>query len=129
MTEAFGMVEKALKEIIEREYDPAQGKVGGDLSYERGDGLYVYIDLVSGQTDRIFGEWAVDIDVFGDNYAIAMQNALELEAILLEPMLLRATGMSLDFSTQNESPTERPWEDESVYRIGSTYSFTARRSG
>lgn len=131
MTNPFPMVERAVKELIEAKYEPALGKVGGDLSYEAGDGLYVWISLIpGGSSDQVYGEWVLDIDTFGDSYGDAMTAALALEAALVGPRHVTSV-MRLDNCYQNpgSGPAERPWDDESVFRIGATYVFTARRSG
>ena len=126
----FPMIEIALKELIVERFPEADGKLGGDLSYERGDGLYVWYGLVpGGASTATDGEWIVDIDVFADSYAAAMQAALELEAGLLGKTYGRTSEMRIDSITQNESPAERPWDDDAVFRIGATYVFTARRPG
>jgi hypothetical protein len=124
----FPLVEMAVKEVIETGYEPAEGKVGGDLSYATGQDLYVWLALVpGGSTDELEGEWNLDIDVFADTYAGAMGHALALEAVLLKRR--HATSvMRLDRTYQNEAPVERPWDDDSVYRVGATYTFTARRT-
>jgi hypothetical protein len=122
------MVEKALKELIEAKYEPAASNVGGDLSYDGSSDLYVWLGLVTGQATEIEGEWVVDIDCFGTTYGAAMTHALALEAILLGRRHVTSI-MRLDASSQNESPTERPWEDDSTFRVGATYVFTARRPG
>lgn len=125
----FGMIELAVKELIETKYEPAQGKVGGDLAYEAGQDLYVWIGLVpGGSTTQIDGQWTVDIDCFGPDYASAMRAALDLEAVLVGPRHVTSV-MRLDNCYQNMGPSERPWDDESVFRIGATYVFTARRTG
>lgn len=125
----FPLVESAVKELIETKYPDAEGKVGGDLSYTLGDGLWVYIGLIpGGGSDEIYGEWNLDIDVFGDDYVGTMQRALALEAVLLARRHVTSV-MRIDSVTQNEAPSERPWDDDGVYRIGAAYTFTARRSG
>lgn len=122
------MVERAVKELIETGYEPAAGKVGGDLSYT-GSGLYVWIGLVpGGSTDEIEGEWILDVDCFGQTYAQAMDAALDLEPVLIGRRKVTSV-LRLDSVTQNEGPSERPWDDETSYRVGATYVFTARRSG
>lgn len=126
----FPMVEKAVKELIETAYPAAAGKVGGDLAYEAGDDLYVYIGLVPGGTsDEIEGLWILDVDVFAASYAVAMTHALALEPLLLARGGHVTSVMRLDSVSQNGSPAERPWDDDTVFRIGATYVFTARRSG
>lgn len=124
----FPMIELAIKELIEAKYPAAEGKVGGDLSYKRGDGLYVHVALVGGAGDDRFGTWVVDIDTFAATYSAAMGASLDLEAILLVRRHVTSI-MRLDNTTQNEVPTERPWEDDSAFRVGATYVFTARRPG
>ncbi len=130
MTSPFALVEIALKDLIEDIYAPASGRVGGDLSYDGEAELYVFIGLVpgGGRTNQIEGEWAVDIDCFSPTYGQAMEHALALEALLLRGRFPGA-DMIIDSVFQNESPSERPWEDENVARVGATYVFSARRSG
>lgn len=124
----FGMVEKAVREIIER-YEPAQGNVGGDLSYS-GKPLYVWLGMVpgGGRTDELEGEWTIDIDCFAPTYGAAMKAALDLEAVLLARRHVTSV-MRIDRTYQNSAPAQRPWDDEATFRIGATYTFTARRTG
>lgn len=127
----FGLIEMAVKQLIEAIYPAAEDKVGGDLSYTAGQELYVWIGLIpgGGSTDEIEGTWAVDIDVFGDSYGTAMTHALALEALLLRPGGHRTATMRVDTVSQNSSPAEGPWDDDGTYRISATYVFTARRTG
>lgn len=125
----FPMIEKALKSLIETKYAEADGKVIGDLSYVPGGGFRVWIGLVpGGGSDQTEGEWIVDIDVFADTYTEAMGRALVLETHLIGARHVTEV-MRIDNVYQNETPTERPWDDEQSYRVGSTYTVTARRSG
>lgn len=105
-------------------------KVGGDLSYDSSQDFYIWLDLLpgGGSTNVLEGSWAVDVDVFGTDYADTMQRALDLEAALVTPKMgSLATIMRVDNVYQNQAPSERPWDDDGVYRIGATYVFTARR--
>jgi hypothetical protein len=123
----FALVEVAIKELIESKYEPAAGKVGGDPGFEPSTvDLFVEISLVFGATDPTTGEWTVDIDCYGRDYAATMQHALNLEAVLIGPRHVTET-MRIDNVYQNEAPAERPWDDDGVFRIGATYVFTARR--
>lgn len=124
----FAPIEVAAKEMVEARYPAAAGKVGGDLSYS-GTGLYVWIGLIpgAGQADQKFGQWALDIDVFGTDYMETMQQALDIEAALL-PGRFTGSAMVVDLVTGG-GPSEVPWDDETVYRISGLYTFTARRSG
>lgn len=130
MTTAFPMIEKAVKALIETLMPDAEGKVGGDLSYTSAQDFYIWIGLVpgGGNTDRIEGTWALDIDVFGTSYTATMQRALDLEALLVGPRHVTET-LRIDNVYQNSSPFEGPWDDDTVYRISATYVFTARRAG
>lgn len=125
----FPMIEIAVRKLIEAKMPEAVGKVGGDLSYDGVADFYVWIGLVPGggatETD---GEWIVDIDVFATDYSDAMDRALALEALLIGSRHVTST-MRIDNCYQNQAPAERFWEDESIFRIGATYVFTARRSG
>lgn len=127
----FGMVERAVKQVIAEKMPDTVGKIGGDLSFDAAiDDFYVFIALVpGGGNGTVFGDWAVDVEVFDQNYTQAMRRALQLEAILISPGGHRTAEMRLDFGSQNEYPAERPWDDESSARIGATYVFTARRPG
>lgn len=133
----FVPVDLALKEVIEAIYAPASGKTGGDLAYVPGEEIYVLVAVVpgSGTTDETSGEWAVDIEVFGNRYTTqdkkgAMDHALALEALLL-PGRHRApvAGLRIDNVYQNSAPGDLPWDDESTFHVGATYVVTARRSG
>ena len=129
MTTPFPMIEKAVKALIETKYPESEGKVGGDLSYQAGDGFYVWIGLVpGGGTTQTEGQWTLDIDVFADTYAQAMGRALMIEAHIVGSRHVTEV-MRIDTCTQNQAPSERPWDDEQTYRVGGTYTFTARRSG
>ena len=125
----FGLIEMAVKELVEVKYPAAEGKVGGDLSYTSDQDLYVWIGLIpgGGSADEIEGTWAVDIDVFGNTYATAMGHALALEAILLTPGGHVTDTMRVDRVYQNASPAEGPWDDDAAFRISATYAFSARR--
>lgn len=127
----FGMVERAVRQLIVEKMPDADGKIGGDLSFDAAvDDFYIFIALVpGGGNGEIFGEWAVDVDVFDQNYTQAMRRALQIEAFLIKSGGHRTAEMRLDFGAQNAYPAERPWDDESSARIGSTYVFTARRPG
>lgn len=130
MTTPFPMIEMALKELITTLMPAADGLIGGDLSYDATDDFYIWLGLVpGGRTTDLDGEWIVDIDVFDSHYSQAMQRSLNLEALLLKRGGHRTSTMRIDGVYQNEAPTERPWDDESAFRVGATYVFTARRSG
>lgn len=125
----FPMIEIALKELIERDLD-AEGKVGGDLSYDPSTDFYIWIGLVPGGASNVLeGTWVVDIDVFSKGYGTSMDKSLALEALLLKPGGHRTTVMRIDSVFENIGPTERPWDDDAVFRVGGTYAFAARRSG
>lgn len=125
---AFPMVEKAVRQVIEAGMPDAVGKTGGDPGYESGDDFFIWISLIpGGSTTEIDGQWYVDIDVLAPSYAKAMRVALDLEPVLLARRHVTPT-MRLDSTTQNEAPSERPWDDDAVYRVGAVYVLTARRT-
>jgi hypothetical protein len=129
VTQPFKLIEQAVKELIVTEYAPPSGAVGGDPSYAPGDDLFIWISLIpGGSTDQVYGEWNLDIDTFAPTYGDSMRHSLALEAILVGPKH-QTSVMRIDNVYQNEGPAERPWDDESMVRIGATYVFTARRSG
>jgi len=129
----FAMIEVAVMELIEALMPEASGdRIGGGLSYDAGDDFYVYVGMVPGSAsaDATAGSWAVDVDVFDSTYGQAMRRALALEALLLTPGGKVTPSMRIDRVTENEGPSERPWDDDdSAYRVGATYVFTARRRG
>ena len=129
MTLPFPSIEQAVKDLISLTYPPAANKIGGDYRFQAGQDLYVWLSLVpGGSTDRVNGTWTLDVDIFGATYGGTMAHALALEAAILGPLRPTAT-MVIDNVYQNIAPSQRPWEDDSVFRIGATYVFTARRSG
>lgn len=128
---AFGMIEKAVRQLIIAKMPEADGKVGGDLSYDpTTQDFFIWLALIpsSGVGDTE-GQWTVDIDVFARTYSQAMRRALDLEPLLTTRGGHHTPEMRLDNVYQNEYPAERPWDDESSSRVGATYVFTARRPG
>lgn len=124
----FEMIEVGVKDLIVASMPEAANLIGGDLSYDEGDDFYIFIGMVSGFTFETGGEWTLDIDVFDSTYGQAMRRCLALESILLKPGGWRTPKMRIDRVTQNQAPSERPnWDDDSSYRVGATYTFTARR--
>jgi len=128
-TKPFGMIELAVKELLMTKLELPESRVIGDFSYKAGQDYKVWFGLVpGGSTDQIQGEWILDIDIFDDDYTDAMNAALALDAKIIGPKH-RTSVMNLDNCYQNDGPVERPWNDDTVFRIGATYVFTARRSG
>ncbi len=126
---AFPMVEKAVRQVIEAGMPEAVGKTGGDPGFEPGDEFFVWISLIpGGSTSEIDGQWYIDIDVLAPSYAKAMQVSLDLEPVLLARRHVTET-MRLDSTFQNEAPSERPWDDDAIFRVNAVYVFTARRTG
>lgn len=128
---AFGMIEKAVRQLIIAKMPEADGKVGGDLSYDpTTQDFFIWLALIpsSGVSDTE-GQWTVDVDIFARTYSQAMRRALDLEPLLTTRGGHRTPEMRLDNVYQNEYPAERPWDDESSSRVGATYVFTARRPG
>lgn len=129
MTVAFGLIEVAVKQILERDLVGAAGKIGGDLSYDGSSDFYVWLGLVpGGSSDQIAGDFVMDIDVFAGDYRSAMSKALAIEALLVGRHH-RSDEMRIDRCLENIGPAERPWDDDNVFRVGATYVFTARRTG
>lgn len=129
MTQPFAMIESAVMEVIVANMPEAEDLIGGDLSYDGSEDFYILLGLVTGSTDAIYGSWTLDIEVFDTAYGQAMTRALDVEALLLKPGGHRTSIMRIDSVAQNEVPATRPWDDDSTYRIGASYVFTARRSG
>lgn len=127
----FAMIEVSASEMLtDLVEDITDELIGGDLSYDGEKDFYVWIGLVGGLSDETSGQWSVDIDVFDSTYGQAMNRCLEIEAALLGAKGHQTQGMIIDRVYQNEAPTERPgWDEESSYRVGATYVFTARRRG
>lgn len=131
MVVAFSPIEKVVKKIIEAKWAPSVGKIGGELAYVQGTGLYIYISQVTGGgwTTATSGQWTLDIDVFGDDKNTAFNNALALEAALSEGPYRSHDGIFVDHFINSMSASQLPWEDENVTRVGSIWVVTARRSG
>lgn len=137
---SFGSIEEAIKALLLASYEPlvalgddAGDHIGGDLSFEPGDGWYIRIDKTAGRTDRFGGDFVVDIEVFGDSsigYLATESHALDIEALLLGyPHVVEVEDRKVVFDevSQNALPDELPWEDDTVTRMGATYVITARR--
>ena len=126
----FPSIEKALKWVIEQKYPEANGNVGGDLQGVPDDGtIYVWLGLIpgAGVSTKTEGQWAIDVDVFARDYNSAMMHANNIEAMLFDSPH-RTPEVIID-SVFGGSPAERPWDDDNAYRVGATYTLTARRKG
>lgn len=113
-------------EVVAGHPDRAGGEVPTSI-----DTVYIEISTTpGGHSDQIQG-WAVlDIDCYARDYDTAESAAFDVEALLLGyPHVVEVGGRTvvIDSVEQNIGPADRPWEDDSVYRIGATYVITARR--
>lgn len=138
---SFGSIERALEKFLLQHYQPlvdlgpdADGRVGGELAFDPATmPWYIRIDKVGGRSDRLEGDFVVDIEVFGARsvgYVNTESHALDIEALLLGyPHVVEVDGRRVVFDTvsQNTLPDELPWEDDEVTRLGATYVITARR--
>ena len=136
----FGSVDRALLALLTTQplqigaAEPAtapEAQVGGDFAYDPSMPWYIRIDKVpGGRSDWYQGDFVVDIEVFAADYLLAESVAFAIEALLLGyPHVVEVDGRKVVFDevSQNASPAELPWEDDSVSRLGSTYVITARR--
>ena len=106
--------------------------LGGDFAFDPATmAFYIQIARVpGGRSTRLQGDTLVDIDVFAQDYGTADSVSFAIEALLLGyPHVVEVDGRKvvLDNVYQNAAPAELPWEDDSTFRIGSTYSITVRR--
>lgn len=103
--------------------------VGRDLP-RTGSGLYVRIERIGGRSDRIQGDFVIDIEVFHSNYNTAESTALDLEALLLGyPHVVKVGDQHVVFDSveQNQGPASIFWDDDQVHRLLATYAITVRR--
>lgn len=126
-------IPRALLALFDRDLAAVVGhpeRVGG-IPPEDPDPLYVEISRVpGGRWDEVQGYDVVDIDVYSRDFSQADSTAYAVEALLLTgPHSVELDGgvVVLDRAKQNIGPSERPWDDTSVYRVGATYVITARR--
>jgi hypothetical protein len=136
----FASIDRALLALLTSQplqigTDPAapapEAQVGGDFAYEPTMPWFIRIDKVpGGRSDWYEGDFVVDVEVFAPDYLLAESVAFAIEALLLGyPHVVEVDGRKVVFDevSQNASPAELPWEDDSVSRLGSTYVITARR--
>lgn len=117
-----------LKELPEAQ---ALKLVDGDFAFSPSKPFYIRVSPVGGQSNRLEGDRVVDLEVFAVKYLAAESRSLDIEALLLGyPHVVEAGDRKVVFDKvyQNKGPTELPWEDEGVSRLGATYVFTIRRS-
>lgn len=128
----FGSIERAVLAFLEASYAPLGGhpeRVGGDLPGELSE-LYVRIDRVFGRADTFEGSFTVDIEVFHPSYDEAENAAMDIEALVLGyPHVVKVGDRTVVFDrvTENQGPSEVPWDDDNVHRLLATYVITARR--
>lgn len=126
----FKPIEKTVRALIEAKHPDTVGRTGGDLSYTPDQPFYVFISGVPGgaTADELTGTWAVDIEVFDTSWTQAVNRLLAIEATLVGVRGFRHDGQQIDRVFINTSAGDRPWDDDTVHRIGGTYVFSARRS-
>jgi len=136
----FSSVERALQALILTQglvVDdvvtpvPAE-RVGGDFRFDPATmPWYIRIDKVpGGSSDRLQGDFVIDLEVFGQDYALVESVAFALEALVLGyPHVVEVDDRKVVFDdvTENAGPADFPWDDDSTYRLGATYVITARR--
>ena len=131
----YPSAERALRALIlnlETDTPVTRALVGGDFRYNPNTmPWYIRVDRVpGGRGGQIQGEQAVDIEVFSRDYLVADSLAFALDALVLGyPHVVEVDDRKvvLDRVFQNMGPADLPWEDDSVFRIGATYSITVRR--
>lgn len=109
-----------------------EAQVGGDFGFDpESMPWYIRIDKVpGGSSDRLQGDFVLDLEVFGQDYLLTESVAFALEALVLGyPHVVEVEDRKVVFDdvTQNVGPADLPWEDDSTYRLGATYVITARR--
>lgn len=129
-------VERAVLVLLQDVAAPSavtEDMIGGDFNFKP-ETMAFYIRVArapGGRGSRLQGDVLIDIDVFALDYGTADSVALALEALLLGyPHVVEVDDRKvvLDNVYQNVGPSELPWDDDSTYRIGSTYSITVRRN-
>lgn len=134
----FSSMERALLALLERDFtygaealSDHPERVGGDFGYE-GKPWFIRIDQVpGGASNRLEGDFVLDIEVFSPSYSTAESVAFAVEALLLGyPHVVEVGGRKVVFDsvTENQGPSDIPWEgDDKVTRLLATYVITARR--
>ena len=123
----FGPIELAVAELLEARFPGA--KVSGDIEYigNRAPNAFFVAQVPgAGKLTETEGTWYVDVDVFDTEYLDGLDRAEDVSILFLNKRL-RTSKIIFDKVEQSSPPAEIPWRDDSVYRIGATYSFTARR--
>lgn len=134
----FGSIEAAVKAFLIANYPPlrelsdpeADLLVDGDFAYEPGMPFFIRLDKVSSRGGRFQGDFTIDVEVFGVNYLETESRILDIDALMLGyPHVVEVADRKVVFDqvSQNTGPSELPWEDEGVSRLGATYVITARR--
>lgn len=132
----FGSVERAVVALLVRDYAPLGGldtNIGSEMP-GRVDNWYIRVDRIpGGRTDSFEGDFAVDIEVFSEDYLEADDMAHEIEAIMLAHgyHVVTSDGRQWVFDNvfQNSGVADLPWPgDDDTYRLSATYAFTVRRS-
>lgn len=129
----FAPMERALRDLIRRDLTEVAGSpraVGRDLPDSKLNGLYIRLERVAGSAGRIEGDFVFDVETFHPNYSKAESAASALGALLLaypHTLLLDDRRVTFDSVTENQGPSEIPWDDDNVHRLLATYVITARR--
>lgn len=129
--------ERTVLALLDRDLAALEGdtsRAGGnypDSSALADEQVYVRIERVAGSSDRLEGDFVLDIETFSASYSAAESAGFAIEALLLGyPHRVRVgeKDVVLDRVEQNQGPQEIPWEDDNVHRLSATYVITARRA-
>jgi len=95
------------------------------------DPYYISIEADTGSADYFGQRTPVDIDVFAPRVATAKTIAFAINLILLRyPWSVRVDAdrnYVIDEVTDAGTPTSMPWDDNSVRRLGASYTISLRR--
>lgn len=87
---------------------------------------FVWARFVGGPTVRLVDYPRLEVDVFGGSYRQAYDVAVGIQnGLLAAPVIL--AGAVIDTVDNPLRPTERPWPNAEVRRIGAEYELSARR--
>lgn len=127
----FPAFELFVKQLVVDNIDDADdSNVGGDLAYEATDAFYIRIKRFAGSTNKLEGRFIFDVEAFAANWQVAESLASSIEALLLGSPHRVTVGdqlMIFDEVIENVGIFEMPWDDDTVTRLGATYSLVARR--
>lgn len=120
----FPDIEKALAELLEP-YVADADHIGNQTPAVF-DSLFIRVNRYGGGDNFLTDQAAVDVEFFAPTRSVAVDAARDVHTFLIGGPHQTTQGL-IDLVRTSVGPSERPWSNTKVRRIGASYTVSARR--